>query len=234
MIAYKFLSSGAVGRFSRQAWPTPTADVPGEWLRVDGPIQQCLNGVHACTKARLVEWLDDELWEIELDDPVLEADGELIAPAGRLLRQLESWDFDCAQAFVRHCVDNTVSIAAESLVEAGRESEAEALTSSRSLPDAELKVLPITRSLEQEPSSSILFLADVARLERGGRPELDEEAPNPDFGGPTPAALAANIGYVCAHIIAQLAEQENPGAYDERFERERHRQSSWLANTLEL
>ncbi len=234
MIAYKFLSSGAMGLFSRQAWPTPIADDPGAWVRVDGRIQQCLNGVHACARAQIVEWLDDELWEIELDGHTLKADGELIASAGRLLRRLEAWDDECAQAFVDHCVDNTVALAAESLVQAGREIEAEALTASRSRPDAELKVLQLARNFEDDLTSPVLFLADVARLERGGRPELAEEAPTADVGGPRPAALAANIGYVCAHITAQLAEQESTGAYDGSFARERLRQSTWLAEKLQL
>ncbi|MDQ3669623.1 MAG: hypothetical protein M3377_04985 [Actinomycetota bacterium] len=234
MTAYKFLSSGAVGLFSRHAWPTPNTDGPAEWVRIDGEIQQCLNGIHACTKAGLVEWLDDELWEIELDGPVLEADGELIAPAGRLIRRLEGWNGDCARAFVGHCVDNTVEVAAESLVQAGRESEAEALTASRSQKDAELKVLQLARDLEDDQTSPVVFLADVVRLERGGRPELAEEAPTADVGGPTPAALAANLGFVCAHIAAQLAEQESAGAYDESFARERLRQSAWLAEKLQL
>lgn len=234
MIAYKFLSSGAIGLFSRHAWPTPTADAPGEWVRVAGEIEQCLNGVHACAKARLVEWLDAELWEIELDGPVLEADGELIAAAGRLIRRHERWNDECARAFVSHCVDNTVALAANSLARAGRETEAEALTASRSRPDAELKVFQLARNLEDEPTGPVLFLADVARLERGGRPELAEEAPTADDGGPTPAALAANLGFVCAHIVAQLAEQESAGAYDDSFARERFRQSTWLAEKLQL
>ncbi len=234
MIAYKFLSSGAVGLFSRQAWPVPTADAPGEWVRVDGELQPCLNGVHACPKTLLVEWLDDELWEIELDSPVLEADGELIARAGRLIRRHERWDGECAGAFVGHCVENTVSVAARSLVRAGRESEAEALTKPLSGPDAELKVLELVRGFDDEPASPVMFVADAVRLRRGGRPELEAEAPSAEAGGPTPAALAANLGYVCAHIVAQLAEQESAGAYEDSFARERLRQSSWLADRLQL
>lgn len=234
MIAYKFLSSGAIGLFSRHAWPTPTAGAPGDWVRPEGEIERCLNGIHACAKAGLVEWLDDELWEIELADPVLEADGELIAGAGRLIRRVETWDVQCARAFIGHCVDNTVALAANSLAHAGREPEAEALTAAHSRPDTELKVLQLARNFEDDLTSPVLFLADVARLERGGRPELDEEAPTGGLGGPTPAALAANIGYVCAHITAQLAEQENAGAYDEAFARERLRQSTWLADKLRL
>ena len=234
MIAYKFLSPGAVGLFSRFTWPTPTAGAPGEWVRVDGEIQQCLNGIHACPEARLVEWLDDELWQIELEDPVLEADGELIAPAGRLIRRLEGWNDDCARACVGHWVDNTVALAVKSLAKRGRKSEAEALAAARSRPHAESRVLQLARDFEDEPTSPLAFVADVARLERGGRPEHDEAAPAADAGGPTPAALAANLGYVCAYITAQLADQESPGAYEESFARERLRQSAWLAEKLQL
>ncbi len=234
MIAYKFLSSGAIGLFSRLAWPTPTADAPGEWVRVDGEIQLCLNGVHACATARLVEWLDDELWEIELDGPVLEADGALIAAAGRLIRRLEGWNDESARAFVGHCIDNTVALTAKSLARAGREVEAEALTASRSQPGAQLNVLQLARNLDDAQAISVHFLGDVTRLERGGRPERVDEAPTADSGGPTPASLAANLSYVCAHIVAQLAEQGSAGAYDESFAREKHRQAEWLTERLQL
>lgn len=234
MIAYKFLSPGAIGLFSRYAWPTPSTDAPGEWVRVHGAIQPCLNGVHACTMTQLVDWLDDELWEIELEAPVLEAGGELIAPAGRLIRRLEGWNDECARAFVGHCVDTTVALAAKSLAQAGQQAEAEALNASRSRSDAELKVLQLARDLEEDQMSPALFSADVVRLERGGRPELDHEAPTTAAGGPTPAALAANLGYVCAHIAAQLDEQKTAGAYAETFARERLRQSTWLAEKLQL
>jgi hypothetical protein len=234
MIAYKFLSSGSIGLFSRHVWPTPTADAPGEWVRVDGEIQPCLNGVHTCTRAQLVEWLDDELWEVELDGSVLEADGQLIAAAGRLIHRIESWNDEAARAFVDHCVESTVALAAESLVQAGRETEAEALAAFRSQPDGEQQVLQLAQSFNDEEATPIQFLADVVRLERGGRPELDEAAPTEEAGGPTPAALAANLGFVCAHIVAQLSEQGSPGAYEESFTNERLRQSTWLAERLQL
>ena len=114
------------------------------------------------------------------------------------------------------CVDNTVALVAESLVQGGREIEAEALTASRSGPDAERKVLQLAQNLEDEPVSPVLFLADVVRLGRGGRPELADEAPTTEVGGPTPAALEANLGFVCAHIAAQLAGQESAGAMTSR------------------
>lgn len=234
MIAYKFLSSGALGFFSGHAWPPPAGDRPGEWVRVSGELRQCQNGVHACAEGQLVEWLDEELWEIELDDTAVEVEGGFVAQAGRLIRRVEDWDNECARAFVDHCVDSTVVLAAESLVRAGRERDSEALMASRARPDAERKVRALARNFDDKSSSSIMFLDDVSRLERGGRPESEEVALPEERGGPTPFALAANLGYVCAHIAAQLAEQAAAGTYDEAFGRERLSQSAWLAEKLRL
>lgn len=234
MIAYKFLSSGAIGLFSRHAWPTPTADAAGEWVRVDGELLPCLNGIHASAKTQLIDWLDDELWEIELADPILEADGALVAAGGRLIRRVDAWDEDCARALVRHCIDNTVALTASTLAEAGRQSEARALTASGSTAGAELNLLQLAQNLDDRQAIPLLFLDDLRRLERGGRPEHADDAPASDEGGPTPAALAANLSYVCAHITAQLAEQTSRGTYDESFASERRHQATWLAERLQL
>jgi hypothetical protein len=234
MIAYKFLSAGSIGLFSRYAWPTPTATAPGAWVRVDGEIQPCLNGVHACVEARLLEWLDDELWEIELEDPVLEADGELVARAGRLTRRLDAWNDDQARALVDRCRENAIDLATTALVRGGREQVAEALTAARSGSGLELDLLKLTRSLDEEQAVPLLFLDDVSRLERGGRPEGPGDGPTDGAGGPTPAALAANLSYVCAHVAAQLAERERAGAYAESFAGERLRQTDWLVARLRL
>ncbi|MDQ2913939.1 MAG: hypothetical protein M3T56_11870 [Chloroflexota bacterium] len=234
MIAYKFLSSGALGFFSGYTWPTPAADRPGDWVRASGELRQCQNGIHACTETQLVEWLDEELWEIELDGTAVDVESGLVAQAGRLIRRLEGWDEKCARAFVDHCADTTVALAAESLVLTGRKRDSEELSAARAGPQAEEKLRALARSFEDEPSSPIIFLDDVMRLKRGGRPESEERAPAEDSGGPTPFALAANLGFVCAHVAAQLAEQANPGTYNDTFGRERLSQSTWLAEQLRL
>ena len=95
-------------------------------------------------------------------------------------------------------------------------------------------MLELASTFEDEPPSPMLFMADVKRLERGTRPELSDQAPDEDAGGPTPSAVAANLGFVCAHIAAQLAEEEHTGGYAETFERERLSQSTWLAERLRL
>jgi hypothetical protein len=97
VIAYKFLSSGAVGPFSGFRWPTPAGGAPGAWVEAD-PAE----GVHACRRSDLPYWLDEELWVAELSGDVRTADHQLVAERGRLLGRVESWR-DVARAFGLDC-----------------------------------------------------------------------------------------------------------------------------------
>ena len=81
MIAYKFLRAGRVAPFSRVAWPAPMSDAPAAWLQAVSGERACEGRVHACRVEDLPEWLDAELWRVELD-------GDELA-AGRLRERLE-------------------------------------------------------------------------------------------------------------------------------------------------
>lgn len=97
MIAYKFLRRGAIGPFSRFAWPTGS---PGAWVEAEPHV--CASGIHACEVGDLPYWIDTELWELELDGAV-RAERKLVAPRGRLVRRVESWDERTARAFADSC-----------------------------------------------------------------------------------------------------------------------------------
>ncbi len=103
MRAYKFLSAGAVGPFSRVAWPRPDDGTPGPWLDAAGPRQRCVTGVHACRATDLPHWLSHELWEVELGDPVEPGPTKLVASAGRLLARVSRWDAEMAIAYAAAC-----------------------------------------------------------------------------------------------------------------------------------
>ncbi len=84
MIAYKFLQAGRVAPFSGVTWPEDGVYVDA----TEGPLAACRNGVHGCRVRDLPYWLDDELWEIELDGEVVEDELKLVArraagPCGR-------------------------------------------------------------------------------------------------------------------------------------------------------
>jgi hypothetical protein len=83
--AYKALRRGRMAPFSGVAWPEP-----GSWI--EGDPNACVSGVHACATADLPYWLCDELWEVELAGDVARGGQKLVAPRGRLVREVDGWD----------------------------------------------------------------------------------------------------------------------------------------------
>jgi hypothetical protein len=97
MRAYKFTCRGAVGAFSGVAWPAS-----GAWIEATGE-ELCRSAVHACRVEDLPWWLDEELWEVELDDLGGAGRHKLTARRGRLVRRVDAWDMDAARAFAEAC-----------------------------------------------------------------------------------------------------------------------------------
>jgi hypothetical protein len=97
LIAYKLLRPGRVGPFSGVVWPPP-----GEWLETDH-LEFCRAGLHAARAEDLPLWLGlGELWEVELEDVVVE-ERKLVAQRGCLVRRVERWDAETQQAYVGSC-----------------------------------------------------------------------------------------------------------------------------------
>ena len=105
MQAYKFLAAGSRGPFSRHAW------TPGDWTEAEGALEPCRNGVHALPVDALAPWLDEELWEIEIDGEVAKEAGLLVGRRGRLVRRVEEWDGQAAGRFARACARHAQEIA---------------------------------------------------------------------------------------------------------------------------
>jgi hypothetical protein len=112
VIAYKFLREGAIGPFSGVAWPKPEGGRPGAWLEVDGPLDACANGVHACPVEALACWFVDELWTAELDGELLSEGSVLVARRGRLLEPITRWPA-VAPAFAAECSERARERAAD-------------------------------------------------------------------------------------------------------------------------
>ena len=97
MIAYKCLRAGAVGPFSGFRWPQPADGAPGPWVASEP--SRCASGIHACTAEQLPYWLNWELWQVELDGPIVEGETKLVAPRGRLLGRVDAWGAELQDAF---------------------------------------------------------------------------------------------------------------------------------------
>jgi hypothetical protein len=90
-LAWKFLDERSRGIFSGFTWPRPGAGHEvGAWVD-SGDVVACERGVHACDLHDLAWWMSAQLWEIELDGPVIADLQKVVAPRGRLVRLVAEW-----------------------------------------------------------------------------------------------------------------------------------------------
>jgi hypothetical protein len=82
--AFKFLDGQGRSPFTRTPWR------PGEWVEAAATIP-CREGVHGCRAEDLSCWLAPELWEVELEDPVVETRHKLTARRGRLVEAVAGY-----------------------------------------------------------------------------------------------------------------------------------------------
>lgn len=236
--AYKFLAGGGAGRFSGYEWPRPAGDEPGAWVSAQGSVAVCVDGVHACRAQNLTDWIDDELWEVELAGEILEEASIVIGERGRLLRRVAAWDAATASEFADACAWRAGEIAVRALRRAGFAAEADRLEATDDLIDMQILAALASRHREATSATASAFAADAVALARGQRPEtwdlaaaLTEPAP-----AQTPAATAANLGFVVAHAagLDAVAETGDEAAYASGFSVERAWQLRWLTERLGL
>jgi hypothetical protein len=206
--AYKFLRAGRVAPFSGVTWPD------GEWVEADGPLGSCRTGVHACRPEHLAYWVMDELWEIELDGELVEAELKLVARRGRLAGRVEAWDDGARGDFAVEGVRRAAHYAVLELREVGLEKHAAALEGAATLDDhaEQAGAAAETAAAEGEADAADLasFVADAAAYAQAGH-----------FSGP-------------AFIAARAADVHAPVGVDDPFAAERAAQGAWLARRLGL
>jgi hypothetical protein len=227
MIALKFLGLEATGLYSGFRWPTPSGGGPGPWVEVEGELVLGLNGIHAARREELVAWLDDELWLVELDGEIEEEADTILARRGRLVRGVESWDADAARDFGEACVERARHRARKvvpSLAGNGAATTAMQKAAVASAADAP----PFLRDV-------MLYLADALELAAGGRPDSYGFYPGATEPA-TPGAIAANLGFVCAHTAGHLGAGPGGDAalYEACFAEERAQQLDWLEARLRV
>ena len=127
MMAWKFLAPGAIAPFAGARWPVPCGPDAGPWL-----LGRSGEGVHACALGDLPYWIDDELWEVELDAPIFRAAHQLVAPRGRLVARIDAWPA-AQREFTEACIERTRRRAVDALAAAGRDAEADQVRAERDL-----------------------------------------------------------------------------------------------------
>ena len=200
-----------------------------------GALEPGSNGVHALRTRRLVDWIDDELWLVELADDVEEVDDMLVARRGRLLHRIRAWDEDAAREFGESCIWRARDLAAESLERAGLERERAALQAADGLDSLQSLAAAEAQSATGAAADALIYLADGVQVSRGGW--FETYAGHPGAGATaTPGAIAANIGFVVATAAGSAAADAagRPEAFADGWDAERGRQLAWLTERLEL
>lgn len=206
MIAYKFLRAGRIGPFSGVTWPAP-----GAWLQAAGDGGACSRRVHACRVADLPEWMDDELWRVELDGDVRVDCGKLVAARGRLVERVAAWDAALMADFAEACALRTRD-AALTLLPAGTTRDALAGATTAEALAAIGAALADDGGLDPDAARAAGYAGDAARHVLGAR-----AAP---ATAPTHAAVN---GFIAAAAAAFTQDDIDAAA------RERAWQAAWIA-----
>jgi hypothetical protein len=119
MKAFKFTQANG-STYSGFVWPLPTADGPGEWVEVDKRAHKTLTAgdlcsgrvLHATDATHLLDWLNAEMYEVEID----ESRGLIVADKigfrrGRLVQRIEAWNERSARLFACDCAEDALRYA---------------------------------------------------------------------------------------------------------------------------
>ena len=77
-------------------WSLPHDGLPGEWWRVDGPVEPCRNGLHVTNAANLRTWIggrDSRVWRVEVGGEIVDGGSKYACEAVRLVQEVTVPDF---------------------------------------------------------------------------------------------------------------------------------------------
>jgi hypothetical protein len=212
---YKFLTAGAVAPFSGFTWPAPSPDGrAGAWVELaDGErLEACRAGLHLCRVDDLPYWLNEELFAVETDGPVVAGRSSVLSRRARLSRRMTTWTRDAARRFTEDCAWSVRDLTAAALRRAGDAPLAAELSACETLLDVERCAQPARA--DSDGSRHLLGYAADAALWAAKMDRRDW------------AAVSATTALIAAHAAAAA----DPAAGASAAEAERARQAGWLAN----
>lgn len=240
LTALKWLREGAVDPDDGFAWNSEA------WLGEDSSFGM----VYAVGPGGLAEGLDDELWLVELSDPIgiaLSAEQRshggphafdvperrVLARKGRLLRQIEDWNPDVALEFASECARRVAVRACQALMDSVSALEApgdleEGLETDRG---------PLLWRAGLEPDgqelAALRHSEELIGIWRDARSShtLGIEHPAEIYSA---AAAASRAVSVFAHSTSGVAAKPDRAAADHAYAAERRWQARWLVARLGL
>ncbi|HEX5614823.1 MAG TPA: hypothetical protein VFZ83_06670 [Acidimicrobiia bacterium] len=204
MRAYKFLDAAGRAPFTSTPWPTD------EWIE-SARVVPCREGVHAVLPDDLAHWLADSLWEVELEDPVVDSRHKVVAARGRLVREVAAYP-DAVRELAAVGAWRTRDRAVDALRAEGLDALADAFAAASTLDD--LAALGADLDESSWATSAAALAADAAHFALHGLP-----AQSPFVS-------------VCAAGHFAAGPDGDRAAYDEGYAAERSFQSAWLVERL--
>lgn len=205
---YKFLRRGGFAPFSGLAWPV------GEWVKADGRLEPCVNGIHVCRFGDLPYWLSDELWEVDVAGDRVPDAQKLVVTRARLRERVAGWPKPIARALANDCVWRVRELAVRELTRM-EQPEADELASCRSVRElGTVSGRALRRRRRDRPAAALDFIGFAVDAA--------------EFASKGPTTAARYVSYVAAHAAEKAKPQRRLKPGESRFALERERQAAVL------
>ena len=110
MTLYKSVTANGAGPYSGFAWPLPTESKPGNWVKIEGELVACENGLHVARgELELLQWLDARVFRVEVAGAKVEAHDKLVVRRARLIEET-AWSETTARLFAADCAERVLHI----------------------------------------------------------------------------------------------------------------------------
>ncbi len=100
----KFLTDDGKSPFRGFKWPID------EWVKAEGPLRLCGNGIHVCTIEHAIRWLSARCHPVEIRGEQLAGDDKLCVREARLGPALAMWNERAARLFAADCAEHVLPI----------------------------------------------------------------------------------------------------------------------------
>ena len=109
---YKILTADNKGEYSKYDFTKylPVDGKPGKWLRKIENIEMCERGYHCFTPEHILEWLNVQLYEVEIKGRRVHGDNKTVAQQMRFIRKVDAWNDRSARAFSCWCAERVLSM----------------------------------------------------------------------------------------------------------------------------
>ena len=88
----------------------PKNGKPGKWLPKVSDLQLCASGYHGCKDGDILEYLRDNIYEVETRGEVRDGNDKFTAHQIRLVRKCEGWNEVTARLFACDCAAHVLKI----------------------------------------------------------------------------------------------------------------------------